>query len=84
MDRNAALFEKVAAAISTQFDIPAEQIAPQTRLADLDLDSIALIELAAVLEEDLGFDVPGPPITMEDRVGAIAERLAAAGVRVPE
>lgn len=80
MDRNAALFEKVAAAISAQFDIPAEQIAPHTRLADLDLDSIALIELAAVLEEDLGVDVSGPPITMEDRVGTIAERLAAAGV----
>ncbi|HEY3870242.1 MAG TPA: acyl carrier protein [Actinocrinis sp.] len=80
MERNAALFEKVAAVISVQFDIPPEQIAPHTRLADLDLDSIALIELAAVLEEDLGVTVSGPPITMEDQIGAIAERLVAAGV----
>lgn len=77
MDRKAALFEKITAAISGHFDIPREQIRAETRLADLDLDSVALVELALVLEDELGI-AADLDVTMEDNVGGIAARLSAA------
>jgi acyl carrier protein len=76
--RESVLFAEIAALISSQFEIPAALITPETRLADLDLDSVALVELAAILEEELGVDVSETPIAMEDLVGAIAWRLARA------
>ena len=77
MDRKAALFEKIATAISGHFDIPRDQIKAETRLADLDLDSVALVELALVLEDELGI-AADLDVTMEDHIGGIVTRLAAA------
>jgi acyl carrier protein len=72
----------ISTILSTHFDVPAELIRPETRLADLDLDSVALVELAAMLEDELDLDVSNTAITMQDRIGDLAERLsAAAGIR---
>lgn len=70
-----AVFAKIAELLRTEFSVPAERIAPETRLADLDLDSIGLVELAAALEDEFDVDFTGSVITMEDRIGDLADRL---------
>jgi acyl carrier protein len=74
MDENSA-FATIATLLSTQFSVPAERIAPQTRLAELDLDSVGLVELAAMLEDEFDVDFTGALITMDDRIGDLADRL---------
>jgi acyl carrier protein len=81
MDENSA-FDAIAALISTQFSVPVEEIGPGTRLADLALDSIGLVELAALLEDEFDIDVATAPVAMEDRIGDLVKRLSA-GPRPP-
>jgi acyl carrier protein len=76
MNENSA-FATIAALLSSQFSVPARQIAPETRLAELDLDSVGLVELAAMLEDEFDVDFTGTLITMEDRIGDLADRLSA-------
>jgi acyl carrier protein len=71
-------FATIATLISTQFSVPAEQIRPETRLADLALDSVGLVELAALLEDEFDIDVTATTVTMQDRIGELADRLDAA------
>lgn len=73
-----SVFATIATLISTQFCVPAEQIRPETRLADLALDSVGLVELAALLEDEFDIDVTATTVTMQDRIGDLAARLTAA------
>jgi acyl carrier protein len=74
MDENSA-FAAIAALISTQFSVSAREIRPETRLADLALDSIGLVELAALLEDEFDVDVTATAITMQDSIGDLVRRL---------
>ncbi|TDD98140.1 acyl carrier protein [Actinomadura rubrisoli] len=73
------LRERVTGIISDQFDVPSERIRPEATFADLDLDSLALIELAAVLEEELDVQVTDQSVTMNDTLGKVLELLEAKG-----
>jgi acyl carrier protein len=77
MDKNSA-FQTITALIGTQFSVPVEQIKPETRLADLALDSVGLVELAALLEDEFDIDFTSTLISMDDRIGDLAGRLIAA------
>jgi acyl carrier protein len=77
MDKNSA-FQTITTLIGTQFSVPVEQIGPETRLADLALDSVGLVELAALLEDEFDIDFTSAVISMDDRIGDLAERLIAA------
>lgn len=77
MDENPT-FAAVAKLISTQFSVPAQEIRPETRLADLSLDSVGLVELAALLEDEFGIDVMAATITMQDRIDDLVRRLSGA------
>jgi acyl carrier protein len=73
---------RVAELISERFDIPIEMIRPEIALADLDLDSLALLELVDLLEEELGIEVAEENVRMEDTLGDVLALLEAkAGVR---
>jgi acyl carrier protein len=74
MDEN-SVFAALAALISTQFSVPEDEIRPETRLADLALDSIGLVELAALLEDEFDVDVTATTVTMQDRIGDLVRRL---------
>ena len=75
------VFDTIATLLRTQFSVPAELIGPGTRLAELDLDSIGLVELAVALEEHFDVDFTGRVITMHDRLGELADRLSAERAR---
>lgn len=81
MDENFA-FATLSAVLSTEFAVPAGiRIGPETRLAELDLDSVGLVELAVALEERFDVDLTGSGaavITMDDRIGDLVRRLTGA------
>lgn len=68
-------FEVIANLISTQFSIPAEQITPEMTLAELALDSIGLVELAALLEDEYDIEVPVGSVNAANRIGELVSRL---------
>lgn len=78
MNENFA-FDSLTTLLSTEFAVPADAIGPETRLADLDLDSVGLVELAVALEErfDVDFTTGDTVITMQDRIGDLVGRLTA-------
>ena len=68
-------FQAIADLISTQFSVPADRITPELTLAELALDSIGLVELAALLEDEFDIDVPTGSVGMADRIGDLVRRL---------
>ena len=85
-----AVLDVMIAVLGADLDVPVTSVTAQTTFADLDMDSIAMTELGAILEEELGVEVADEHITMEDTLGGVAEilerKLAAqspATIRVP-
>ncbi|MFC9970909.1 acyl carrier protein [Spirillospora sp. NPDC127200] len=70
---------RVVALIGERFALPPEHIRPETRFADLDLDSLALAELADMLEEEFGLAVHDGHVGMEDTFGDLLLLLEAEG-----
>jgi acyl carrier protein len=72
-------FDSLTALLTTEFAVPADTLGPDTRLADLDLDSVGLVELAVALEErfDVDLTTGHTAITMQDRIGDLVARLTA-------
>ncbi|MFI6515705.1 acyl carrier protein [Spirillospora sp. NPDC050679] len=70
---------RVVALIGERFALPPERIRPETRFADLDLDSLALAELADVLEEEFGLAVHDRHVGMEDTFGDLLLLLEGEG-----
>ncbi|MEO3750072.1 acyl carrier protein [Streptomyces sp. B6B3] len=53
-----ALYGSVRASVAEHFNIPEDSIEPDTTLEDLGMDSLGLVELACVLQDELGLRVP--------------------------
>jgi acyl carrier protein len=79
----ADVLEKVREHLSTELEIPLEQISEETRLReDLDADSLDLYELVMELEDTYGISVSEEEAadieTVGDAVDFVAGRLGAA------
>ena len=62
------MFEKIQSYLSTQMDIPEEQITMDTTFETLGIDSLDMVEMLMELEEDLGVE-----LEMEEKVSTIGE-----------
>lgn len=75
----------VAAVLMEKFEVSADSIRPDATLASLDLDSLALAELALALQDQLGVRVDESEATKRTTVAELTATLAtrhiAAGVR---
>jgi acyl carrier protein len=52
------LYDPVKAKVAQHFNIPEESITPDSTFEDLGLDSIGIVELLCVLQDDLGLRIP--------------------------
>ncbi|MFI6845808.1 phosphopantetheine-binding protein [Kitasatospora sp. NBC_00085] len=52
-----AVYETLRDCLVEEFDVPAELVRPDATLAELQLDSLALVELSLVVEERIGVTV---------------------------
>jgi acyl carrier protein len=65
--------------LKSEFDLTAEQVAPESTLADLGIDSLATLEFLFKLEEHFTLDLnsdPTPVETVADIAGEVDRMLA--------
>ncbi|MEU9111295.1 acyl carrier protein [Streptomyces sp. NPDC048483] len=74
-----SLYEPVKATLTRHFNIPDDTIHPATTLEDLGMDSLAMVELMCVLQDDLGLRAPdldtlkGSRTTLAEAVTALEQ-----------
>lgn len=72
-------FEQLALIIQEQFGIPRDQIGPDVTLRDIEVDSLALIEVALIAEVRFGTQaIPTEDISSDSTVQSFYEVVLAA------
>jgi acyl carrier protein len=70
------LTDKVVEILAVMAGLPTEQVTPETTFESLSLDSLDLVELTLILEDELGIEIDGDDfgelVTVQDAVDAIA------------
>ena len=79
MDRT-ELVEKINAALAEEFEIEVEQITPTASIKEtLELDSLSLVDLIALIESETGVKIAGSEVTkilkFDDLYNYVEERL---------
>ena len=84
---NRTLFDIVAGILTEQFEVDPERVRPETSLANLGLDSLALMEFVFAVEDRFQTRIPEERLdprqaglTLERVVEALDEQLVAAAV----
>ena len=62
------MFEKIAAYLAEQLDIPAEEITPDTTFETLGIDSLDTVEMVMDLEAELGVE-----LELEEKLTTVGE-----------
>jgi len=71
-------FEQLAMIIEEKIGIPRDRVTPDTVLEDIEVDSIALIEVALVAEEKFGAEVPTDDLSSASTVQDLYELVVTA------
>ncbi|MBF6048376.1 acyl carrier protein [Streptomyces sp. NRRL B-1677] len=66
------ILEHITTVLTEKFEVPADRITPRTMLKDLDLDSLALVELQVTLQEDCNIPLDESTVTPELTLGELA------------
>jgi acyl carrier protein len=75
------MYEDIRNLLVSTFKVPAAEIHPGARLEDLELDSLDVVELAAVIKDRLGVQVSEDELADLMQVGAIADLLESRAAR---
>ncbi len=74
-----ALIEKINAALAEEFEIETEEITPEANIKEtLELDSLSLVDMVAVVEDVTGIKVKGSDISKIKTFGELYDHLDAA------
>ena len=65
------MFEKIAAYLSRQMDVPVESITEDTTFESLGIDSLDTVEMLMDLEEELNVD-----LELEEKLSTVGEFVA--------
>ena len=76
------MYEKIKELLIVSFQVPADKVAPEASLEDLEFDSLELVELSLALEERFGVQLRDEELVELWRVGAIVEAVTARGAKV--
>lgn len=68
---------EITRVLSSDFDVPAGEIGPDSSLGDLGIDSVAAVELADVLRERYGIAIGDEELTADNTVAQVIELVAA-------
>ncbi|MER6775172.1 phosphopantetheine-binding protein [Streptomyces bacillaris] len=71
-------FEQLVNIVVEKFDVPREAVVPQAVLEDIELDSLALIEVALVVKKRFGFDVPTEELRTSGTTADLYDAITAA------
>jgi acyl carrier protein len=69
------VYDRLSNLLITKFGVGAAEIAPDVPLSELELDSLALVEVAMAVQEEFGVDIGeselAPKHTMADAVAVL-------------
>jgi acyl carrier protein len=68
--------------LAEKLDIPAAEVVTDQPLEDLEIDSLVLVELAVILEDQFGIVVDDDELTSEQTLTDVVELLSGKGVTV--
>ncbi len=72
------LVSKINAALAEEFEVEESEITPDADVKDtLQIDSLGLVDLVALLESDFGFKVQGSELAQVKTFGALYDFVAA-------
>jgi acyl carrier protein len=66
---------QVTEILSGQFGIPRDEIRPDATMADLDVDSLTMVEFGLVAQKTFGVKIPEDAITAEHTVGDLVRMI---------
>ncbi|WP_159944513.1 MULTISPECIES: acyl carrier protein [unclassified Nocardiopsis] len=72
---SAAITALITEILTSKYEVPAEEISNESRFEELHLDSLALMEMALVLERELGVRIAEGVITPEQSLHEAASTL---------
>ncbi|MFF5992671.1 acyl carrier protein [Prauserella flavalba] len=67
----------LSAVLCNNFDVLADDIAPETTLDDLGVDSVATIELVDILQQAFGIKIADEELTNKNTVNQVVETITA-------
>ncbi|MFL6143066.1 MAG: acyl carrier protein [Labedaea sp.] len=80
---SATILERLATLLTSRFGIERDELRPDVTLAELDLDSLALVEFAMAAEKEFGVpfgeDEISPEATVSETVELIGAKLVTVG-----
>ena len=66
------MFHALSEILAHKINLPAERIEPEATQEDIDLDSLAIVELSVALEEDFGVRISEEELRDAPTIGDIA------------
>ncbi|MGH3758288.1 acyl carrier protein [Actinophytocola sp.] len=75
------LLERLAGILVDYFGVEAEEVHPDATFAELDLDSLAIVEFALVAEKEFGVPIGEDEVSPQGRVSDALALLDAKGAR---
>ncbi|HEX6471598.1 MAG TPA: phosphopantetheine-binding protein [Streptosporangiaceae bacterium] len=76
------VYERLSDLLVTKFGVSATEIEPDATFEELELDSLALVEVAMAVQEEFGVDIGDSELTPKHTMTSAVEVLTANGVSV--
>ncbi|MBV7242916.1 acyl carrier protein [Streptomyces sp. MW-W600-10] len=70
------MYESIARILVEKFDVPPEQVRPESVLGDLDLDSLARLEFTETLRESCGAELTDDDVVHSATLASLAALAA--------
>jgi acyl carrier protein len=71
-----AIYDTLVDLLVNRFQVNKDEIKPDVTFEDLDMDSLFLVELLLVLQNELGVEIPEEAATPRDTISQAAELIA--------
>jgi len=62
--------------LQVNFNLAPEALHPEAKLADLEIDSLAIIEVMFAVEEEFGIEVPADTAAMQSQIKTVGDLSA--------
>lgn len=76
------MYEQLKDIVSSKFKVPGEEFVPGVTLTDLGLDSLDLVELSLMIEQELGVTISDDELAEADGLQTVATLMQSRNVAV--
>ncbi len=76
------MYEQLKQIVQTKFQVPGDEIGPGVTFEDLGLDSLDMVELSLVIEQEMGVRVSDDELAEAGRLSSVADLVASRSASV--